>query len=71
MVWQSAQRAIKPVATRMVIALPNTGCPQFLFTSVLLDGHVMDDMSELSLTEADFAWITREPYAITQKHYDG
>ena len=45
--------------------------PQFLFISAGFDGHVMDEMSGLALTESDFAWITRELHEVAQKHSNG
>ena len=45
--------------------------PQFLFISAGFDAHVMDDMSSLALTDADYGWITAELHAIAQEHSDG
>ena len=45
--------------------------PQFLLISAGFDGHVLDDMSSLSLTEADYAWITTKLVGIADRHADG
>jgi acetoin utilization deacetylase AcuC-like enzyme len=45
--------------------------PQFMFISAGFDAHVLDDMSSLSLTEHDYAWITKELHNIVQKHCKG
>lgn len=45
--------------------------PQFLFVSAGFDAHVLDDMSGLALTEADYAWITTELVRIAGAHADG
>ncbi|WP_299847379.1 histone deacetylase family protein [uncultured Roseovarius sp.] len=45
--------------------------PQFLFISAGFDAHALDDMSSLSLTEHDYAWITRELHAIAVEHCEG
>ncbi len=45
--------------------------PEFLFISAGFDGHVLDDMSALALTENDYAWITTELHLIAQEHCDG
>ncbi len=45
--------------------------PQFLFISAGFDAHVLDDMSELSLVEADYGWITSELVLIAKAHGHG
>jgi len=45
--------------------------PQFLFISAGFDAHVLDDMSNLNLTEADYGWITEELCNIANKQADG
>jgi acetoin utilization deacetylase AcuC-like enzyme len=45
--------------------------PNFLFISAGFDGHVLDDMSSFSLTEADYGWITRELVVMAERHANG
>lgn len=45
--------------------------PQMLFISAGFDGHREDDMGNLGLTEADFAWLTRELVSLAQRHCQG
>jgi len=34
--------------------------PEMIFISAGFDAHIEDDMSQVSLTEADYRWITDE-----------
>ena len=45
--------------------------PQFLFISAGFDGHALDDMSDLLLTEADYAWLTEELVSQAAEYADG
>lgn len=45
--------------------------PELILISAGFDAHVLDDMSALSLTEADFAWITTELVGIAKRHAEG
>lgn len=45
--------------------------PEFLFVSAGFDGHVLDDMSSIALTEADYAWMTAELVRIADAHCGG
>lgn len=45
--------------------------PEFLFISAGFDAHMLDDMSAVSLSEADYGWVTRELAAIAKRHADG
>jgi len=45
--------------------------PEIIFISAGFDAHISDDMSNLRLTEADYAWITAELLKIAQKHGNG
>ncbi|MBU2884676.1 histone deacetylase family protein [Gilvimarinus agarilyticus] len=42
--------------------------PQLLLISAGFDGHLLDDMSSVSLTEADYAWVTTELRAYVDNH---
>jgi acetoin utilization deacetylase AcuC-like enzyme len=45
--------------------------PQLLYVSAGFDGHREDDMGNLGLVEADFAWVTRQIVAIAERHGGG
>lgn len=45
--------------------------PEFLFISAGFDAHILDDMSDIRLTEADYAWLTRELKSVAQVHAKG
>jgi acetoin utilization deacetylase AcuC-like enzyme len=42
--------------------------PQLLFISAGFDAHREDPLAGLKLTEADYAWVTRELMALAHKH---
>ncbi len=45
--------------------------PQMIFISAGFDAHRDDDMGQLGMTEADFAWITRAVKDIAKRHAQG
>jgi len=45
--------------------------PEMIFISAGFDAHIEDDMSQVSLTEADYRWVTDEIKAIAQTHAQG
>lgn len=45
--------------------------PEIILISAGFDAHVLDDMSDLALTDADFEWITREVLAVADTHSSG
>jgi acetoin utilization deacetylase AcuC-like enzyme len=45
--------------------------PEFFVISAGFDGHVMDPMAELMLTEADFAWMTEQISEAAARHASG
>ena len=45
--------------------------PEMLFISAGFDGHREDDMGNLGLTEADFAWVTQHIVGIAERHAKG
>ncbi|MCP3969925.1 MAG: histone deacetylase family protein [Rhodobacteraceae bacterium] len=45
--------------------------PEFLFVSAGFDAHVLDDMSGLALSEADYAWLTTALHDIAKAHAQG
>jgi acetoin utilization deacetylase AcuC-like enzyme len=45
--------------------------PQLIFISAGFDGHRDDDMGNLGLVEADYAWLTRQIVAVAARHCQG
>lgn len=45
--------------------------PEFFVISAGFDGHVLDPMAELMLTEADYAWITEQISDLAARHASG
>ncbi len=45
--------------------------PQFIFVSAGFDGHVEDDMGQLNLMDADYAWVTSEVMEVAGKYAEG
>ena len=45
--------------------------PEMIFISAGFDAHIEDEMSQVSLTEADYRWITDEIRAIANEYSEG
>ncbi len=45
--------------------------PQLIFISAGFDGHREDDMGNLGLVEADYAWVTQRIVEVAQRHAGG
>lgn len=45
--------------------------PEFIVISAGFDGHAVDPMAELLLTEADYAWLTGEIVTLADRHAGG
>jgi len=45
--------------------------PQMIFISAGFDAHIEDDMSQVSLTEADYQWVTDEVKYIADMYAEG
>jgi acetoin utilization deacetylase AcuC-like enzyme len=45
--------------------------PQLVIISAGFDAHAEDDMAMLSLTDQDYAWVTREIQAVAERHAGG
>lgn len=45
--------------------------PQLIFISAGFDGHRDDDMGNLGLVEADYAWLTRQIAGVARRHCQG
>ena len=45
--------------------------PEIIFISAGFDAHREDDMGNLGLTEADFAWVTQQIVQVAKRHSQG
>ncbi|MEW8461397.1 MAG: histone deacetylase family protein, partial [Candidatus Thiodiazotropha endolucinida] len=45
--------------------------PQMFFVSAGFDAHIEDDMSGVSLTEADYRWVTEQIKILADQYADG
>jgi acetoin utilization deacetylase AcuC-like enzyme len=45
--------------------------PQLIYISAGFDGHREDDMGNLGLVEADYAWVTSQLMAVAKRHCQG
>jgi acetoin utilization deacetylase AcuC-like enzyme len=45
--------------------------PQLIYISAGFDGHREDDMGNLGLVEADYAWVTQQLMGVAQRHCKG
>lgn len=45
--------------------------PQLIYISAGFDGHREDDMGNLGLVEADYAWVTRQVMDVARRHCQG
>jgi acetoin utilization deacetylase AcuC-like enzyme len=45
--------------------------PQMIFISAGFDAHREDDMGNLGLVEADYAWVTQQLVAVAAQHAKG
>lgn len=58
------------VTTRWLDAL-DAFAPQLIYISAGFDAHREDDMGNLGLTEADYAWVTEQIMMVAQRHCQG
>jgi acetoin utilization deacetylase AcuC-like enzyme len=45
--------------------------PEMIFISAGFDAHREDDIGQMGLVEADFAWLTQQIMAVARQHADG
>jgi acetoin utilization deacetylase AcuC-like enzyme len=45
--------------------------PQMLFVSAGFDAHREDELGQMGLVEADYAWITKQLVGVAQRHAQG
>lgn len=64
-------REIRHVYHDVLLPALNAFRPQLVLVSAGFDGHREDAMSDLEMTEEDYAWITDELMAIARRHANG
>ncbi len=58
------------VSTQWIPAL-DAFAPQLIYISAGFDAHREDDMGNLGLVDADYAWVTRQLVAVANRHCQG
>ena len=67
----SGSRAFRKSYTDRIFPALQEFDPDFILISAGFDGHAMDPLAELNLTEDDFFWVTEEIKHIAQKQCKG
>ena len=67
----AGSEAFRSAVTRHWLPALEEFAPQMLFISAGLDGHAADDMAELRLSTADYAWITDLASGVADRHARG
>ena len=63
--------AVRKVVTDAWLPALDAHRPQMLFISAGFDAHREDDIGQMGLVEADYAWITQQVMAVADKHAQG
>ncbi len=63
--------AFRAAVTDKILPALDAFRPQMIFISAGFDGHRLDDMSGLILTESDYAWMTEQLAAVARTHAQG
>jgi acetoin utilization deacetylase AcuC-like enzyme len=50
---------------------PEESKPEMIFISAGFDAHREDDLGQLGLVEADYAWITQQIKDVAKRHAQG
>jgi len=67
----TGSEAFRRVVTDHVLPRIDAFAPALILVSAGFDAHRADPLANLALTEADFAWITREICALARRHAAG
>lgn len=68
---RSGSDAFREAVTREWLPALERFSPQLIYISAGFDAHREDDMGNLGLVEADYAWVTKELMAIARTHSQG
>ncbi len=63
--------AIREIVDTLWLPRLDAFAPQMIFVSAGFDAHREDDLGQLGLTEADYAWITRRIKDVAARHAGG
>ena len=63
--------AIRDVVTEKWLPALHAHRPQMIFISAGFDAHREDDLGQMGLVEADYAWITEQIMAVAKQHAQG
>jgi acetoin utilization deacetylase AcuC-like enzyme len=68
---RSGSEAFRTTVTQHWIPALDAFAPEMIYISAGFDGHREDDMGNLGLVEADYAWVTQQLMAVAQRHCKG
>ena len=68
---RSGGEAVRKVVLEHWLPALHAFRPQMIFISAGFDAHREDDLGEMALVEADYAWMTREIMAVARQHAQG
>jgi acetoin utilization deacetylase AcuC-like enzyme len=67
----TAGPAIREIVTREWLPRLEAHRPQMILVSAGFDAHREDELGQLGLVEADYAWITDQIVQVAERHADG
>jgi acetoin utilization deacetylase AcuC-like enzyme len=68
---RSGSDAFREAVTTQWIPALDAFAPQLIYISAGFDGHREDDMGNLGLVEADYAWVTQQLMEVAKRHCQG
>ena len=68
---RSGSAAFRDAVTTHWLPALDAFAPQLIYISAGFDGHRDDDMGNLGLVEADYAWVTRQIMDVARRHCQG
>ena len=68
---RSGSDAFREAVTQHWVPALDAFAPELIYISAGFDAHREDDMGNLGLVEADYAWVTQELMKIARKHSQG
>jgi acetoin utilization deacetylase AcuC-like enzyme len=71
MATRSGSDAFRQAVTGQWLPALHAFAPQLIYISAGFDAHREDDMGNLGLVDADYAWVTRQIMAVAQQHCQG
>lgn len=63
--------AVRQIVTDRWLPALHAHQPQMIFISAGFDAHREDDLGQMGLVEADYAWLTRQIMAVAAQHSQG